>query len=252
MTGDEMQAVSDAEELGWLRSRSDDDHLCGFDASGWASSVWILHAMYINRDLPADVTYDTLHKAAPRPGPNTLRRWWSRQRTQPTIDRILAGSTATGIPLGYTTIPEPPWERLTWRSLADELQLVLGDVDVPPCFRWFPLKSWPARILPPPEGSLDGLSLERLLAHLGSHSEAGLATEVFAYYAPLTSGDFDHPTLLVGPLGSIPALTQGRDREFTPSNIWPRDRSWIVYTDYDLEGTKVSGDRVPRSGVGRR
>ena len=26
-----------------------------------------------------------------------------------------------------------------------------------------------------------------------------------------------------------------------PSNIWAADRSWFVYTDWDLWGTKVSG-----------
>jgi len=27
----------------------------------------------------------------------------------------------------------------------------------------------------------------------------------------------------------------------SPSNIWPVDRSWFLWTDADLEGTKVSG-----------
>jgi hypothetical protein len=28
---------------------------------------------------------------------------------------------------------------------------------------------------------------------------------------------------------------------FTPNNIWPADRPWLIYTDYDLEATRVSG-----------
>ena len=27
----------------------------------------------------------------------------------------------------------------------------------------------------------------------------------------------------------------------TPSNLWPTDKSWFVYTDWDLMATKVSG-----------
>jgi len=27
----------------------------------------------------------------------------------------------------------------------------------------------------------------------------------------------------------------------TPSNLWPDDRSWFVYTDADLMATKVKG-----------
>jgi len=29
--------------------------------------------------------------------------------------------------------------------------------------------------------------------------------------------------------------------ERSPSNFWPADQSWFVYTDWDLQGTKVSG-----------
>ena len=31
---------------------------------------------------------------------------------------------------------------------------------------------------------------------------------------------------------------------FTPSNIWPADRSWFVYTDYDLWATRISGSQA--------
>nr|CTQ90460.1 hypothetical protein [Kibdelosporangium sp. MJ126-NF4] len=27
----------------------------------------------------------------------------------------------------------------------------------------------------------------------------------------------------------------------TPSNLWPADRSWFVYTDWDLWATRISG-----------
>ena len=29
-----------------------------------------------------------------------------------------------------------------------------------------------------------------------------------------------------------------------PNNIWPADRSWMVFTDYDLWATKVSGSHA--------
>ncbi|WP_116209649.1 hypothetical protein [Streptomyces olivoreticuli] len=32
-----------------------------------------------------------------------------------------------------------------------------------------------------------------------------------------------------------------RRPDFSPSNLWPEDRSWIVYTDYDLWETKIVG-----------
>jgi hypothetical protein len=29
---------------------------------------------------------------------------------------------------------------------------------------------------------------------------------------------------------------------FSPTNIWPSGREWFVWTDYDLQASKVSGD----------
>lgn len=44
-----------------------------------------------------------------------------------------------------------------------------------------------------------------------------------------------------GRLGDAHALYDNPEADFTPSNLWAEDRSWVVYTDYDLWATKVSG-----------
>jgi hypothetical protein len=43
-------------------------------------------------------------------------------------------------------------------------------------------------------------------------------------------------------LGELVELYDDARFPCSPSNIWPRDRSWLVYTDWDLRGTKISGD----------
>jgi len=43
-----------------------------------------------------------------------------------------------------------------------------------------------------------------------------------------------------GCIGDLASLLDSDDLDGTPGNIWPEDRSWLVYTDYDLLGTKVS------------
>ena len=53
-----------------------------------------------------------------------------------------------------------------WTEFAARLGASLDNQEVPPCFRWFPQKSWPASMEPPPEGSLDEISLEALMPHL--------------------------------------------------------------------------------------
>lgn len=125
------------------------------------------------------------------------------------------------------------------------MHFTLGaDQPLPPCFRWFPISSWPVNIAPPVEGSLDETSMRALLRILAQHSDAADETLCYAFYASLSSGDFDEQTLFSGPLGAIPDLVNGSDAMLaTPSNIWPHDRSWFVYTDWDLWATRVSGSR---------
>nr|WP_052478157.1 hypothetical protein [Kibdelosporangium sp. MJ126-NF4]CEL16508.1 hypothetical protein [Kibdelosporangium sp. MJ126-NF4] len=52
-------------------------------------------------------------------------------------------------------------------------------------------------------------------------------------------GEFDNRTLLRGPLDAVPELVA--EMSTTPSNLWPADRSWFVYTDWDLWATRISG-----------
>lgn len=45
-------------------------------------------------------------------------------------------------------------------------------------------------------------------------------------------------------LGDVANLVdRAQGRIGTPSNLWPLDRSWMMFTDWDLWGTKVSGPR---------
>jgi hypothetical protein len=49
-------------------------------------------------------------------------------------------------------------------------------------------------------------------------------------------------TVFAGDLRDLPTLVRSvRDFQLTPNNIWPADHSWLIYTDYDLNATRVSG-----------
>jgi hypothetical protein len=53
------------------------------------------------------------------------------------------------------------------------------------------------------------------------------------------------PAVYVGDLFDLlPFVRSVPDMNFTPSNIWPADRSWFIYTDYDLWATRISGSYV--------
>ncbi len=53
--------------------------------------------------------------------------------------------------------------------------------------------------------------------------------------------EFDENTIYTGALTELVDLYDDDDLPGSPSNIWPDDKAWFIYTDYDLWATKVSG-----------
>jgi len=225
-------------QLEWLGNRPVEETMTGYDATGWDASTWILHAMYENPSLTGLGTHDDLHK---------------RRLIASDIAPVIIGevnldeaTTVTGTPLGFVIRPGQPWQRVRWREYLARTPEATGDRTYPPCHRWFPPGSWPVSIEPPSEGSLDEESLHALLQILGAHSPAGPETECAAFYGALPAGDFDSLHVWQGPLEAVPNLIEdnGGPYSSSPTNLWPADRSWFVWTDWDLQGTKVSGSRA--------
>jgi hypothetical protein len=151
----------------------------------------------------------------------------------------------TGMRLGRTETPGPSWQRLLWAELFERLELPPGGREYPPCFRWFPYTSWPIRISPPALGSLDRLSYERLVELLALES-GDMNLECYCYYSPLACGskyDLDRSLVVKCALSELRGLYDFEDVDDSPSEIWPADRSWFVWTDHDLNGTRVRGSR---------
>jgi hypothetical protein len=79
----------------------------------------------------------------------------------------------------------------------------------------------------------------------GRHSVDGPSIDCVAFYASLPAADFDTLHVWRGPLSAVPELLEERGGPYSssPTNLWPADRSWFIWTDYDLAGTKVSGSK---------
>ncbi|MEJ2863944.1 hypothetical protein [Actinomycetospora flava] len=216
-------------ELDWLEGQHDAGFL-GYAPLGWPAETWVLHGMW--EDPTA---------AAPGVVPRSVEQRWRDEHP---------GQDAIGI-LVYESTPfhDPPptgWRRLRWRELAARLGSPLdgGEIEgypVPPSSGWFPIRSWPESIQTPPEGSLDPLSAERLLAVLAEHSAGGFETPCFCFYNTLDSPIPMTPVVLAGPLRAVFDAARLNRGGLTPDNIWPADRSWLLWTDYDLWGTRVIG-----------
>jgi hypothetical protein len=226
-----------ADPTEWMRELADDpsrEGYTGFDLELWDAHIWVLHAMYeSDNELTGGVTADELRKQAIESG----------QLAPQTVGSVNLDEEAvvTGVPLGRSSAPGRGWHRLHWGDLAAAIDAPLGSSGVPPCFRWFPYASWPARIRPPTEGSLDRESFMRLVTLLESTSTPD--TQITCFYGPLSTRaqDFDTPLVITRRLADLPSLYDWEEVHGSPSNIWPQDRSWFIYTDWDLWGTRVSG-----------
>lgn len=62
-----------------------------------------------------------------------------------------------------------------------------------------------------------------------------------AFHNPLMCDGFDNVHVRAGRLRDAAVLYDTCAVDFSPSNLWPEDRSWLLCTDYDLWGTKVVG-----------
>lgn len=215
------------------------DGITGFMPPAMPDAAWVLNAMYEHERGPTDVSYHDYHQG--------------RLADGGTLPRVVAGidldavSVATGGGLGRARHPGPGWRRLRW----DELARRTGDPAVPdgllPSYRCFPSAridgSWPLGVIPPTEGSLDRETWCRLIAILAQYGPAGPDTRCLAYYNPLMLGatDVDDLHVRAGRLGDAEILYDHSEADFSPSNLWADDRSWVLCTDYDLWATKIAG-----------
>ncbi len=220
--------------LDWLAERTEDDGIAGFDASGWPASTWVLHAITEDLASASEATWDDIR----------------RERLAAGLEApLIVGSvnldeqsTVVGGSLGMSERSPGQRVRLRWHELAARLNLDLEVSNRPPSSNWFPYRSWPARIDPPDEGSLDAESLVVLVEVLADASD-GSTSPCIAYYSPLANGArFDETWMREVDVTDVPSLVdRSAGRVGTPSNWWPLDASWMVFTDWDLWATKVSG-----------
>lgn len=235
----------------------------------WASCAWVLNAIYECDVMPDNLSHDETRRIA-------LDAGAEEPIVVAGID-IDAVTTTPGATLGFTHRPAPEWGRLSWSELGKRdgfgfwavdgrwpnlrytPQADWADPGVIPAASWPSTgpaggSSWPVSLLPPTEGSLDEESLSALIAVLRDHTPAESLEECSFYYGGVAFMG-DGATIYGVDLRDLPSFVRSqRGTQLTPSNIWPADRSWLVYTDYDLWATRVCGstsliDAVTQEGA---
>lgn len=229
-----MRVVDGSDEMGWLTTDfSDELWAVGVEVAGYPSRAKVFHAIWENPTDQSSTTYDEIEKEAIAAGVAP------RMVGDTNLSEM---TTLTGVTGGPSSQP-PGWRRLLWADLADRWDVHLDASQVAPEQAFHPRLdsgSWPVSIQPPTEGSLDWESYERLMAITG---RATASDAIYVYSTVLQwYGDtgLAHPLLeatadeLLDNYASSPAAGSGQ-------NWWPADRSWLVYTDYDLSTTNVLG-----------
>jgi hypothetical protein len=229
--------IAPSSAANWLLELAGDG-LTGFMPPPLPDAAWVLNAMYEHDNGPTDVSYDEYHREG---------------LADESIEPLIAGGIdfdavpLTGGGLGRVEHAGPGWHRLRWAELAQRSGDPMVLDGLMPSYRCFPSVrkdgSWPIGIHPPTEGSLDRETWNRLIALLTALTPAGADTRCVAYYNPLTLGatDFENLHIRAGRLGDAEILYDNPDTDFSPSNIWAEDHSWVLCTDYDLWATKVAG-----------
>jgi hypothetical protein len=229
-----MQLTTDEVATDWLTLPQGEWGIPAYPG-GFERHIWVLHAMYENPNLRADITWDD------------LKRWPELAEFGPSEDEL---SGADGWDRDW---PRPGWIRLPWSTLGQRVgvdpfagriearSFALDDADP------WEFRSWPINLGSPSTGSLDRAQYLQLVRHLGSTPERAGAV-CFALYDVLAAIRFTEDRELNTPLplyrgrvSDLAALADSPDLEGSPTFIWPTDRSWLVYTDYDRMATLISG-----------
>ena len=228
------------EVTGWLKKLDPDHGHAGYEPPRRPDAVWILHSMYVWKDGLVTTTHDDVHRTVTASG-------LAEPEATSDVDLgdLMEGAVVTGVRLGRAGHPGPGWRRLRWAELArgfGEPVVPEGTLPGHRCLRQaHPTGSWSAAIQPPAEGCLDREGWRRLMALLARHDVEGEGRRCLAYYCSLVTGDWDRETVLAGRLGDAADLYDHPAMPSCPSNLWAEDRSWVVYCDWDLWGTKVAG-----------
>jgi hypothetical protein len=209
----------------------------GFDVRTFAASTWLIHAMY-ERDMESPLSHDAREKQQIADG----------ERSPVIINGVdlSAETTSTGVGLGWSRAPSARYKRVRWRDYAERMSVpILRDGYWPGINGLVPgvsgADTWPEGVEPPAEGSIDEESWTELIRVLVAHSSEAAQTKCTAFYTPWTLSPNDAPFLLSGKLGDAGALIDNPTSIGSPQNFWPDDLEWFVYTDYDLQASRISG-----------
>jgi len=235
-------------EIEWLQQPSEIP--TGYDPDLWSADTWILHAMYEGEVLDEDSSSQEWLNIQTHGGDGALAGEPSALGESSPGFRLTYPGGGLGKALGHSEGDA----RVLWSDYLERTGAPGRSVRMPPCFRWFKEFSFRAHMRPPSEGSTDFESFQAMIEVLVAASPQGASTRVLWYFwdwvATHQHHDFESE-VWIGELSDLVPMYLNDGRQFTPQNIWPDDRTWLVCIDYDLMATHVRGSESLISAIRR-
>lgn len=137
-------------------------------------------------------------------------------------------------------IPEEEYTRIKWKDFFEFKQMkfelnsaIISSVDWETKFPQMNNELYPG------EGLMDEEHLESL-AQIVLNIYGDEEIEIF--YHRMTTTNWDENKLFEGRISKLQSLKDKKELNFTPSLIYPKNKKWIVNTDFDLAFSTIGGD----------
>ena len=140
---------------------------------------------------------------------------------------------------GYD-LPEEDFEKLTWKKFYElkETEFDLNKAIYNSVNNKEPFIQM-SNELYPGEGMMDIKHIENFVEIV---NELYGNQEIELFFIFLTSDDLDKDSLYSGCIQDLLDFIEKNDSEYTPSLIYPKEKNWVVNTDYDLSFSTIAGE----------
>ncbi len=156
------------------------------------------------------------------------------------------------LPWGVDPYSADESQRRTWKSLAVEAGATFGSE-----LMWrslepvIPIIEGGGRRYQVAEGDLDPSTRRRLFSVLSAHTRS---QPLYFFYGLSTLITGHGPILFRADIDSVEQVVAlARSERFStvesPEAVWPEDRSWVFFTDYDLVSTYIACNRTLGSAL---
>jgi hypothetical protein len=136
--------------------------------------------------------------------------------------------------------PEEDFSRINWKDFYQRKEVdfelnssILNSVEWKRPFKQLNNELFPG------EGLLDEEHLNSLVETI---MEIYGNQEIEIFYTFLSTNDWEKDLIFTGRINDLPNLINKENLRLTPSLIYPKERNWVVNTDYDLAFTTIGGE----------